>query len=276
MRQHPPATGSTSAPCGGLGVQAEPRKQCKIGEAFGIGRNSHAKIGHCYDKAVPPSDFPTAASRPRPVEDGGMDRCADHANSTPLLLHGAFQHGFRPTGRVLWRKRGFVFYFNSFSCKFNNFLLFHQWLPPVSSTAFTCRLNNFFLLFLIEHLLCYQSVKYDISIQVILWPFCDGSAPYFLQFLVRWQSARIHAESLQLVTQGASHPMDQPPPPDEPIGATWAYRQTILGGTSRPKRRTFSKGFLRLVGPHNALLPPPIVQGENRGRRATAVPLVAT
>lgn len=26
--------------------------------------------------------------------------------------------------------------------------------------------------------------------------------PYFLQFLVRWQNARIHAESLQLVTQG--------------------------------------------------------------------------
>ncbi len=25
---------------------------------------------------------------------------------------------------------------------------------------------------------------------------------YFLQFLVRWQNVRIHAESLQLVTQG--------------------------------------------------------------------------
>ena len=26
--------------------------------------------------------------------------------------------------------------------------------------------------------------------------------PHFLQFLVRWQNARIHPESLQLVTQG--------------------------------------------------------------------------
>lgn len=26
--------------------------------------------------------------------------------------------------------------------------------------------------------------------------------PYFLLFLVRWQNVRIHAESLQLVTQG--------------------------------------------------------------------------
>lgn len=29
-----------------------------------------------------------------------------------------------------------------------------------------------------------------------------AQCPNFLQFLVRWQNARIHPESLQLVTQG--------------------------------------------------------------------------
>lgn len=60
-----------------------------------------------------------------------MDRCADHANSTPTAAPRSFQHGFRPTGQLL-EERGFVFYFNGFSCKFN---------------GFTCRLNNFFFFF---------------------------------------------------------------------------------------------------------------------------------
>ena len=67
-----------------------------------------------------------------------MDRCADHANSTPTAAPRSFQHGFRPTGQLL-EERGFVFYFNGFSCKFNSF--------SCSINGFTCRLNNFFFFF---------------------------------------------------------------------------------------------------------------------------------
>lgn len=60
-----------------------------------------------------------------------MERCADHANSTPTATPRSFQHGFRPTGQLL-EERGFVFYFNGFSYKLN---------------SFTCFFNSFFCCF---------------------------------------------------------------------------------------------------------------------------------
>lgn len=81
--------------------------------------------------------------------------------------------------------------------------------------------------------------------------------PYFLLFLVRWQNVRIHAESLQLVTQGRVpsprinrlHLMSQSAQRGRIDKQSW--------GNIEAQTAYIFQGFLRLVGPHNALLPRP-------------------
>lgn len=74
-----------------------------------------------------------------------MDRCADHANSTPTAAPRSFQHGFGPTGQLL-EERGFVFYFNGFSCKFNSFSCSLNGFS-YKFNNFTCFFNSFFRCF---------------------------------------------------------------------------------------------------------------------------------
>ena len=81
--------------------------------------------------------------------------------------------------------------------------------------------------------------------------------PHFLQFLSRWQNMRIHPESLQLVTQcrvpapriNRLHLMSQSAQRWRIDKQSWwhAEAQTAYSLQS----------LLRLVGPHNALLPRP-------------------
>ncbi len=74
-----------------------------------------------------------------------MDRCADYANSTPTAAPRSFQHGFRPTGQLL-EERGFVFYFNGFSCKSNSFSCSLNGFS-YKLNSFTCFFNSFFCCF---------------------------------------------------------------------------------------------------------------------------------
>lgn len=81
--------------------------------------------------------------------------------------------------------------------------------------------------------------------------------PNFLQFLVRWQNARIHPESLQLVTQGRV--------PSPRINRLHLMSQSAQRGRIdkyswwhvEAQTAYIFQGLLRLVGPHDALLPSP-------------------
>lgn len=81
--------------------------------------------------------------------------------------------------------------------------------------------------------------------------------PHFLQFLSRWQNARIYAESLQLVTQGRVpsprinrlHLMSQSAQRGRIDKQSW--------GNIEAQTAYIFQGLMWLIGPHNALLPRP-------------------
>ena len=188
----------------------------------------------------------------------------------PLLLHGAFSTASGQRASC-WRSAASSF--TSMASPVSSIAsLVASMVSPTSSIVL--------LVFSIASsvALIESSIVLLISVlsQVILWPSCDGSAPA-LPSVPRPLAECVDSPRVAAVgdTRPRPIPTDQPPPPDEPIGATWAYRQIILVARRGPNGVDFPR-LLAAGRSTQRSPPPPITQGGNRGRHVAAVPPVAT
>ena len=191
----------------------------------------------------------------------------------PLLLHGAFSTASGQRASC-WRSAASSF--TSMASPVSSIAsLVASMVSPTSSIVLLV-FSIASSVALIESSIVLLIRRYCVLSQVILWPSCDGSAPELPSVprpLAECEdSPRVAAAG---DTRPRPIPTDQPPPPDEPIGATWAYRQIILVARRGPNGVHFPRPHVADRSTRRSP-PPPIAQGENRGRHVAAVPPVAT